>query len=96
MGNWHCTICLGVLLIVRLLLLDSAVVVDKGESLFILGIGVARGTRVTRTKVALDLLSDGLASKKKVGSSTKLTLESYSGRVLIAAASCAPLINLLH
>lgn len=39
----------GLGVIIRLLLLDGAVVVHKGESLFVLGVTVAGGSRVAGT-----------------------------------------------
>jgi uncharacterized protein (DUF983 family) len=42
-------------LIIRLLFLDGAVIVYKGECFLILRVRVTRRTRVTRTKVALQL-----------------------------------------
>ena len=46
-------------LIIWLLFLDGAVVVHKGECLLILRVRVTRCTRVTRTKVALQLSDRG-------------------------------------
>jgi hypothetical protein len=43
--------------VILLLFLDSAVVVDKGEGVFVLGVAVPLGTLVSGTEIALEWMS---------------------------------------
>jgi hypothetical protein len=70
------------LLVLLLLLLDSAVVIDKYECAFVLGVQISLCTLVSWAKVALE------SQKYSVELRGVHTDGSYSGSVIFVAASC--------